>query len=56
MNTKRLAAGLLVDSHPSAFARSGPSGLGLWTDESKLILADHLRHVGGEAPQRVVGV
>ena len=37
-------------------ARSGPSGLGLWTDESKLILADYLRHVGGEAPQRVVGV
>lgn len=37
-------------------ARSGSSDLGLWRNESKLVMADYLNYIGGEVPRRIVGI
>jgi hypothetical protein len=37
-------------------ARSGTLHLGLWTSESKPVMADYLEHIGGEVPSHVIGV
>jgi len=35
-------------------ARTGTADLGHWTDEERLVLADHQAAIGGPAPSRVV--